>query len=178
MPNGTGNKLNPVNKFISLLSTIGGVVAGAFTLLLCLMIMVSVIARYVFNRPFMYIDDIATYLLAGVIFLGLAYTLRDGGHIRVEIFVSRLKPRVRASLRLATAIIALAWVVPLLIGISDTWTRYFTENVRSIGLLQFPLWIPGLILVIGAALLLLQLIAEIGKETLTLRNILKEGKPK
>jgi len=174
----TTTKWSRVNRFISLFSTVGGVFSGACAFLLCLTITSSVMARYVFNKPFMYIDDIASYLLIGVIFPGLAYTLREGGHIRVEVFVSRVKPQVRTSLQLATAIIALVWGVSLLIGAGNTWVRYLTDEVRSTGLLEFPLWIPGLMLVAGAALLLLQLVAEISKETLALRGVPKGGKPR
>lgn len=152
-----------VIRLIDLLSMLGGVGAAASVFMLCLLIMVSVIARYVFNRPFLYVDEIASYLLVSLVFLGLAYTLREGGHIRVEMLVDRLSRRARSILGAVTGLIAVVWAFFLFIGVTGLWLRYLKGGVRGYGTLQAPLWVPALPLVIGGAFLLLQVLAEILK---------------
>jgi TRAP-type C4-dicarboxylate transport system permease small subunit len=152
-----------VIRLIDLLSMLGGVGAAVSVFMLCLLIMVSVIARYVFNSPFLYVDEIASYLMVSLVFLGLAYTLKEGGHIRVEMIVDRLSYKTRSVLGIMTGVIALLWAFFVLIGVTNIWLRYFNGRVRGYGTLQAPLWMPALPLVIGGAFLLLQVLAEIFK---------------
>ena len=159
--------MKQVIRFIDFISAIGGIGAAASVFILCLLIMVSVIARYAFNSPFLYVDEIASYLMVSLVFLGLAYTLKEGGHIRVEMIVDRLRHRTRAVLGIMTAIIAMLWAFFLLIGVTGIWLRYLNGGVRGYGTLQAPLWMPALPLVIGAAFLLLQVLAEIFKACLS-----------
>ena len=49
----------------------------------------GVIGRYFFNRPFSGYWDLAEMMLVAVVFFGIAYTQRTGGHIRVELFLTR-----------------------------------------------------------------------------------------
>ena len=157
------NTVKHVTWFIGLLAKIGGVGAAISVFVLCLLIMASVVARYVFNRPFLYVDELASYLLATIVFLGLAYTLREGGHIRVEMIIDRLRRKTRTALTGITAILGVVWAYCLLMGVTGLWLRYFKGDVLGYGTLQAPLWVPALSLVIGGALLLLQVLAEICK---------------
>jgi TRAP-type C4-dicarboxylate transport system permease small subunit len=158
-----GDRMKSLIKFIGFISYIGGVGAAASTFMLCLLIMASVVARYIFNRPFLYVDEIASYLLVSLVFLGLAYTLKEGGHIRVEMLVDRLTRKAQSVLGKVTTSIAVVWALAILIGVIGLWLRYLTGGVRGYGTLQAPLWVPTLPLVIGGAFLLLQVLAEIIK---------------
>ena len=142
------------------LSQLAAYAAVGMLLLLSLLVFASVVARYGFNRPIGFTDEVSGYLSVSLIFFGLAYTLKENGHIRVEIIVSRLSPRLTQTLQLILIIVGFAWAVPLAFGVWQLWFRYFDEEVKSWGGLQIPLWIPSLTLVIGAVLLLLQLVVE------------------
>lgn len=61
----------------------------------------EVIARYAFNAPTKWAYDIS-YMLGGTFFLlGAAYTLRVGGHVRIDLIYNRFTPRTRAIIDLA-----------------------------------------------------------------------------
>jgi TRAP-type C4-dicarboxylate transport system permease small subunit len=68
----------------------------------------DVIGRYVFNRPITGALEIGQILMGGVVLFGWAYTQARRGHIRVEIVIARLPPRLRAILDFATLLLALA----------------------------------------------------------------------
>ena len=56
----------------------------------------DVVARYVFNSPTMWADEMASYLLIAIVFLGLAQNLRTDGHIRIDVITNLLSLRARA----------------------------------------------------------------------------------
>ena len=62
----------------------------------------DVVARYVFNRPTMWADEMASYLLIAIVFLGLAQNLRTDAHIRIDALTSLLSLRTRAVLEVVT----------------------------------------------------------------------------
>ena len=98
-------------------------------------------------------DDVAGFALTASSFLGLAYTLRTGGHIRVTLLLRRSGGRSRAGLEAASLAIGalvtayFAWhVVEMTI---DAW-RF---GDKSMGVLPIPLWIPQSVMALGATVL-------------------------
>ena len=55
-----------------------------------------VLLRYGFEVGIIALQESVTYLHASVFLLGAAYTLKHGGHVRVDIFYRRFSPRSRA----------------------------------------------------------------------------------
>ena len=55
-----------------------------------------VIMRYGFGQGMTALQESVTYLHGTVFMLGAAYTLKHGGHVRVDIFYHRISPRSKA----------------------------------------------------------------------------------
>jgi TRAP-type mannitol/chloroaromatic compound transport system permease small subunit len=55
-----------------------------------------VIMRYGFGEGMTALQESVTYLHGTVFMLGAAYTLKHGGHVRVDIFYHRFSPRTKA----------------------------------------------------------------------------------
>lgn len=72
-----------------------GDMAGVGALFMALAITMDVALRYMFNAPTKWVNELSSYLLLVITFLGLAYTLREKGHIRADFLVRRLPTRVR-----------------------------------------------------------------------------------
>lgn len=106
-------------------------------------------------------NAIAGYLVAASTFLALAPTLRSGGHIRVELFASRLRPRARHILELwcllwATVLVGyLAWS-----SLGQVMNSYNFHSVSS-GLLAIPMWIPQSSMAFGLAVMTLALVESL-----------------
>ena len=72
-------------------------VLAAVLLLVDLLVVVgSVLVRFLFAAPVVWSDDVARMLLLAVIFLGAAAALAHGENAGVNFFVDRLKPALRA----------------------------------------------------------------------------------
>ena len=67
-----------------------GYLGMTFLIGLMAMVVVEVVARYVFNRPMHGYIDIMEMMMALLVFLTLAYCQHEGGHIRMEMFMTRV----------------------------------------------------------------------------------------
>lgn len=134
-----------------------GYCAGAAVVLILLLVCVEVVAR-MFNSSTQIADEYAGYLNAALIFLGLGYSLKEGAFIRVELLYDRFKDGMlffaRAVITLSALVFAAIVTYYLIV---HTYYAY-TQDVRAVSILQTPEWIPMTIVVIGAAVLTLQLL--------------------
>lgn len=144
---------------VDALSDAAGAVAGAATVVLTVMVTAGVAARRVFNAPFLFVEELSGYLVLAIVFLGLATTLRTGGHIRVDILLGRTTGAVRIALQVGCLLVALAWAGFVVAGTTRLLMEYWTQHVRSFAYLEAPLWIPASVMVAGAVLLVLQILA-------------------
>lgn len=67
----------------------------------------DVIGRYLFNKPIMGTMEASEIMMAGIVLLSWAYTQRTGGHVRVELFISRYSTRLKAIANFLTTFLAL-----------------------------------------------------------------------
>ncbi|HXH03499.1 MAG TPA: TRAP transporter small permease [Candidatus Competibacteraceae bacterium] len=104
--------------------------------------------------------EFAGYFLAASSFLGLAYTLRLGGHIRVNLVLGRLPAGVRRRLELwcCAAALAMAGYFTFYLG-NLAWESWSFGDV-STGMVPVPLWIPQAVMTLGLGLLCIALLDE------------------
>ncbi|MCW9024194.1 MAG: TRAP transporter small permease subunit [Gammaproteobacteria bacterium] len=82
-------------KLSRLAEKTGQLIAWA-TLLMVLITFAIVLLRYGFDSGWIAMQESVTYLHALVFMLGAAYTLKNNGHVRVDIFYQKFGPRGRA----------------------------------------------------------------------------------
>jgi TRAP-type mannitol/chloroaromatic compound transport system permease small subunit len=96
----TANKLD---RF----AEITGRIISWLTLAMVLITFSVVVLRYLFNTGSIALQESITYLHACVFMLGAAWTLKEDGHVRVDIFYSRQSLRTRAWINLAGTLLLL-----------------------------------------------------------------------
>ena len=145
-------------------------VGGVILLGVMLLIVYSVVMRYVFNAPPFFTLDTAQMLLVPVVFFGLAYCGWTGGHIAVDLIGVIAPPGVvrwtDAAVRLVCAAVMglLTWrLVDLAID-----AREYGEATNLIEIPHFPF---VLLMVVGAGLYGLVLVA------LAVRSLRGQGDP-
>ncbi|GAA3868324.1 TRAP transporter small permease [Celeribacter arenosi] len=105
--------------------------------------------------------DFTGFFLAASTFLALAYSLREGGHIRVTLLLGRLPARARHGVEIIVVAIAMAmsayasWYIILLVYES------FEYGDRSSGMVSVPLWLPQLPVALGLIILTIALLDEL-----------------
>lgn len=151
--------MRPLTALLETLSDAAGALAAAATLGLTVMVAAGVAARRVFNAPFLFVEEVSGYAVLAIVFLGLAHTMKAGGHVRVEVVLERVRGRTATVLQGACVVLAWVWAVVFLGGMIYQLREFWTQRVLSFAYLQTPLWIPASLMVVGAALLVLQCLA-------------------
>lgn len=146
--------------FFDRLLNVMAAVTGTIIVLVMVAVCVNVIMRYVFNRPITGVEEITEYLLLYVTFIGTAWLLREGGHVRVDILLNRVKPRTRVFLGVVSSLIGvlicgvLTWY-----GTKVTWVN-FQQGSYFPSILEFPKAPVLVIIPCGSFLLLIQFLRK------------------
>ena len=133
-----------------------GVALAALSLIGSMALIVySVVMRYFLNQPVAWVDELVGYLLVACVMLAAADAMLEGEHLAVDIVTERLGSRGRR-IALLGGIVAIA-LSALLLVVEGSEMVGFSRMVglRSNGYMAAPMWIPQLLVPIGAVLLLL-----------------------
>ncbi len=161
--------MKPIADLIEKISYLGGYFSGWLVPLMMVLVVVEVFWRYVLRQPLMVADEFSAYMLVAVSYLGMAYTWRQGGHVRVTVLVSRLPPRAAGWLRFIGLILVFIFMIEL-DRVSYKMIAYALQiNLRSSTWLMFPLFWPQLAVFIGFVLLTFLVVIDIAKTFVKLR---------
>lgn len=127
----------------------------------------EVIARYIFNSPSIWAYEVSQQLCAMYYLIGGAYCLRYKGHIAVDILKNRFSIRGRAILDIITSTFFFCFVIVLVwkgmeLGIHSAQVHEATNPPW-----RGPLWPTKLVLPIGAILLAVQGVATLIRNVMT-----------
>ena len=143
--------------------------AGLAVLVIVVLITYDVLMRYFLNEPQLFVDELASFLQILVIFGGLAYTFRTGGHVRVDLLTSRLSGRVRARLRATSLALSLLFLIIVIWTTTQSAvTAYRYGRVSTVML--YPLWLPMLVIPLGLALLGVVMLIALAQQLRRLRS--------
>ena len=151
------DSIQTIKRLMDRFFLLTGYLAGILFMLIAFFITYDVIARkwgHVLGIPTTRVtDEISGYLMALAVTWGFGYTLRTEGHVRIDVLVPYMPPRVRRWMDFiamwTTGFLAclFAWKVWLLVIDS------LQTGMRSSTYLLTPLWIPQGILGIGFSFL-------------------------
>lgn len=151
--------MNVFRSIADRLSVIGGYIAGILIFILMLLILFEIALRNLAGRSTQFTEEMGGYILVAVAFLGLAYTLRARAHVRVRLLIDRLSYKTRYVLHFPVTLLS---IVVVTVGLSrafvTTW-RSYESGVISLGIVGTPQYLPQLVMVVGMAIFLIQLIA-------------------
>jgi TRAP-type mannitol/chloroaromatic compound transport system permease small subunit len=95
-----GEKLKTVFQYIDAFSGKTGGVVSMLALVLMLIVVIRVVARYVFDVPFIWGFPVSRQVFGVFILFAGVYAVLKGAHLRVEVLYNRLSPRVKFCTRL------------------------------------------------------------------------------
>ena len=102
----------------SLIERLGNVLNVLMIALVCVVIVV-VVGRYFFEIGSVALQELTTYLHATIFMLGISYTLKHDGHVRVDIFYRNFSEKKKA---LVNVIGGLMFIFPISIFIG--WSSW------------------------------------------------------
>ena len=133
------------------------VIAGTCVMIMCGMVFLHVVLRYLFNTPISWSDEIAQYMMVWSVYLSVSWAVRERAHIRVMNFINLFPKSVQVGLTILSDFI---W---FLLGVFLTWQSIlleisFWENSYESPALGIDQKWPYLCLVFGFGLMTLRII--------------------
>jgi TRAP-type C4-dicarboxylate transport system permease small subunit len=157
----TNNGMQKIFSVVKKINTLAATLAGFVLLFVTFSIFVDVFLRYFFNRPSIWVTEVSTYLFLYIIFLGTAYTLQKGMHIRVTFLLDFFNTRVKKIFDILTSLFALTFSVVLLWQTAIMTWAAFTESWTSPTMLNAPYAYIYVIMVLGSFLLVVTFLGNI-----------------
>lgn len=97
--------INNITKYIDTFNTRQGEVTSMLVIPLLGVVIYEVFMRYVFNAPTVWGFEVTAFLYGMHYMFGMSYTDVMDGHVKVDIFSSRMPPRAQAILGIVTTCI-------------------------------------------------------------------------
>jgi TRAP-type C4-dicarboxylate transport system permease small subunit len=142
-----------VKGLLRILDLIEGALAALAILLLCavtLSVCLEVLMRYGFNSPLIWVVEIGEYALLYITFLGTAWALKNGSHVRVDIILGLFSQTTRRVLGVISSSLGVIISIVLTVcGILVTWDK-FASHAYKPTVVEFPTWIVVIVIPIGS----------------------------
>ena len=165
-------QLTPLADRIDRLTTAIGRSVAWLAFVVVLLQFGLVVARYLFGLGSIWMTEAVIYSHATLFMLASAWTLKAGGHVRVDVFYAEASQRTRATIDLAGALLLLLPFAVALIWLSLPYAaRSWTVLERSQESSGLPLvFLLKTLIPLFAALLALQGIAQAIRAASVLRS--------
>ena len=152
----------PVLRAVDTLTEAAGRLAGVLAIALVALSFILVLARYALGTGSVAAQEGVLWLHSALFLLGLAFALKHGAHVRVDVFSQRWTPRTRARVELAGMVLLL---LPFCVFIMAMSWDYVAASWAAREGSRDPGGLPGWYLLksllpLSAALLMLQALAE------------------
>jgi TRAP-type C4-dicarboxylate transport system permease small subunit len=158
--------INLISSLYRAVRYIAGIAASCCIFVMVCTIVPDSIGRFFFSKPIHGTLELNMLLMSVIVFLALAWTQSERGHVRVEILISSAKPALKSALNIACWTIAFALFLGITIGGTEEAINSARIGENLWGVKKFPVW-PGKILAaFGSGLLCIQFLIDIGSELL------------
>src|SRR5690554_5695934 len=126
-------------------------IAGSLVICAMFITFIDVIMRYIFNSPLNWFFDLITmYLLPGSYFLAFSYALRNGSHLKVDYFRSKLPLRFTNYCLTLFGFVAVAIFGYITYTYSLRAYGAWQENEVVYGLINWLVWPSDLIIAVSS----------------------------
>lgn len=130
----------------------------------------EVVARYIFNSPTIWSNDVCKQTLCFIAALGGAYDYLTETHVRVDVFYIKLSDRKKAILDMITSVMFFIFIIVLIVESSKMAINSWAVHERSVSTWAPPLYYIKTVIPIGSFLLLLQGVSKFLKDFYLIKN--------
>lgn len=149
------------------INQVSKIVLGIIVLSMFSSLMLQVISRYVFNNPLPWPEELTTFLMAWMSFVGAAVALKHWEHIGVDILINKVHGKVRWLLMFTIRICVLVFVIYLIkagITLVQDSTSLLSDGMR------ISMVYPRLSMPVGGLLMFVHLTHMIVRDILQLKE--------
>ncbi len=150
--------LAKLGKVFDRINLIMVVISAVFLLGLTFIVGADITLRYLFLRPLGWVKEISEYILVVLGFLVAAWILKDDGHVKMDLVLTKVSPRAQTMMNIITS--GISTIVVFVI----TWfsvrviVQFYQTKLVTPSVLEPPKWILIVPIFVGCLLLILQFI--------------------
>lgn len=127
--------------------------------MMCVLMFMQVVMRYVIGTPFVWGEEVAAYCQIWLVYLGAALCTRKDAHIRIDI-LNNLWPKSKSYTDLFSDVVSAIFLIGVAF-VTASYVRHFLAQNQTSAALQVPMAIVALILPVGSALTAFRYIQKI-----------------
>ena len=117
-----------LEKVFDKFSNVMGWIAGVLNLLMLLNVFYDAIMRYFFSTGSIALQEMEWHLFAIVFLFGIAYALKEDGHVRVDVLYDNFSPRWKAIVNIGGTLLL---ILPLSVLVIEGSVWYVHEAFSS-----------------------------------------------
>ena len=153
--------IEKIGKWIDKCSDFGAYLSSVFMILIVVLILIEIFLRTFLKTSTLISDEYSAYFFVVVVMLGLSYTFKENGHIRITLILSRLSKKNEKIFDIITSFIALILTSFMfyhsLLMVIDTCKL----DMRADSIAETPLYIPQIAIPLGFFIFSLQILFRI-----------------
>lgn len=157
---GEGGALGAIDRAVHVVERATALISGFGIFAMMMLGVAQILLRKLLNWPVPGYIDIIEIMMTFLVFLGLAYTERLGGHIRMEILVNYMKGRTLWLFELVSVLVGLFVCAALTKYSWDHAVRAYTSGDSTIDI-QLLWWPSKMVVPAALALLFIRLLVSL-----------------
>jgi TRAP-type C4-dicarboxylate transport system permease small subunit len=147
--------------------------AGVLLIFVMVSVSADVAGRYVFGRPIGWVVEFTEYNLLYIPFLAMAWLVREGGHVRIDVVLQAVGPGTRSLVNAGTSLAAaLTCGIAAYWAVATTWDNY-ARDVLTVGIYPIPKFIPLAVIALGLSMSFIEFLRQARRE----RRQWRDGAP-
>lgn len=136
-----------------------------------LMLGFEVAARYFFNAPTIWAEEVSRLVMVWAVFIGASTLIRHDEHIRVTMIVDLMGPTIRRFARLLALIFLAVFSIWIFWNSLPAIINSFQSGRSTGSMLDIPSWWMQLAVAVGFGLTIIQIFVEIGRTLLNYNTV-------
>ncbi|MAD41515.1 MAG: C4-dicarboxylate ABC transporter permease [Arcobacter sp.] len=117
-----------LEKFFDKFANIIGYITAIAMVLMIMNVFYDVVMRYFFRSGSIAMQEMEWHLFSVIILLGISYTLKEDGHVRVDLIYDTLKDKKKAMINMIGVIL---FILPISLLIGTGSIDYVIESYQS-----------------------------------------------
>lgn len=119
------------------------------------------ISRYFFHRALTWTDEVAVNVIVPLVAIPMAYVFSIRGHVRVDLVVRLLRPRMQRYLGIICELLTIVFLSIVSIELCRLTLTHFHTDRRFIALWSWPLWPVEFLAFLGLSLTVVYLVGSL-----------------
>jgi TRAP-type mannitol/chloroaromatic compound transport system permease small subunit len=157
-------------RYVDAVNRVLGNIVMYLALVIMGVLLFGSLTRYVFNVPFVWIIEMAQFLMAAYYILGGGYSMQLDAHVRMDVFYERWKPKTRAFVDSITAFFLVFYLTFMIYGGFSSASYSWKYNQTNYSAWAPPMAPIKIIMTVGIVLMLLQAISIFFKDLAKVTN--------